>query len=323
MNVIPVPASLDPRTIDGFLDSVWRAPHGKLLFDARHVRWVDPHGMVALLGGGSVAKDRNGERPRLQMPEHPDVLGYLARMGFFDEAEPVFELDHRPPRRSAGDSDVLLEITPVTTNSDVHAVVDRVQSRAGAILSRTLGYPPTAVVQFSVILSEVCQNVIEHAAAPGWVAAQAYNWQKRLGRHVLVIAVSDLGRGFKGSLEGEHGARFGDRWSDATALEAAFIHGVTRFPDSGRGQGIQQIRKQVRRWDGIISVRSGTARIADVPEWDDSPRQVEGLAPFPGAHIGIILPARPVAPAAGSGGPGTRPPGPGERPGPFSGGGPR
>ena len=293
MNVITLPPSFDHRTVDEFLDAVWRAPEGKLLFDARHVRWIDPHGMVALLGAGSVAQGRTHAPVRLQLPENAEVPGYLSRMGFFAEGERIFQLDQRPPHRTSGESDVLLEITPITTNSDVHAVVDRVQTRAGRVLSRTLGYPPTAVVQFSVILSEVCQNVIEHAAAPGWVAAQAYNWQKRLGRHVLVIAVSDLGRGFRASLEGEHASRFGERWSDVTALEAVFVHGATRFADTGRGQGIQHIRKQVRRWNGMFWVRSGTARIADVPEWDDSPDRTEGLEPFPGAHIGIILPAVP------------------------------
>lgn len=109
-----------------------------MLFDARHLRWVDPNGMVALLATGTVARDRMGTPPRLQLPEHPDVPGYLARMGFFEHAREIFELDQRPPRRGGGASDVLLEITSVSTNSDVHSVVDRVQGRAGAILSSTL-----------------------------------------------------------------------------------------------------------------------------------------------------------------------------------------
>jgi hypothetical protein len=214
-------------------------------------------------------------------------------MGFFEAAAGVFELD-APARRVAGKgaSDVLLEITPITANADVHQVVDRVQSKAGAILSSRLGYPPTAVVQFSVILSEICQNIVEHAEASGWVAAQAYNWARRLGRYVVVISVMDVGRGFRGSLHDEHSARYGDRWGDTTALEAAFLHGITRFPDSGRGQGIQQIRKQVRRWDGAITIRSGTARIGQVPEWDDTPPLTDGMQPFPGAQISIILPAK-------------------------------
>ena len=292
MNVIPLPGNLDHRSLDGVLDAAARIEEGRVLLDARHVRWVDPSGMVGLLAAGRVLLERTGAKPRLQSPEHSDVPGYLARMGFFEAASEILEIGSAPPRRSKGGSEVLLPITSIATNADVHEVVDQVQASAGKILSKTLRYPLSAVVQFSVILSEVCQNILEHAESPGWVAAQAYNWQKRLGRHVLVIAVMDLGRGFRGSLAPEHSARFADRWGDATALEAAFIHGLTRFPDSHRGQGIQQIRKQVRRWDGAISIRSGTARITDVPEWDDAPPLTEGMESFPGAQIHILLPGR-------------------------------
>jgi hypothetical protein len=248
--------------------------------------------MVGLLVAGTVAGGRQGSLPRLGLPESPDVQGYLSRMAFFEAAKGVFEVDAPSRRAPPRSSDVLLEITSIAANVDVHAVVDRVQSRAGAILTSRLGYPSTAVVQFCVILSEVCQNIIEHAEAPGWVAAQAYNWARRLGRYVVVISVMDVGRGFRGSLSDEHSARYADRWGDTTALEAAFLHGLTRFPDSGRGQGIQQIRRQVRRWDGAITIRSGTARIGQVPEWDDTPPLVNGLEAFPGAQIAIILPAK-------------------------------
>lgn len=292
MNVLPVPGSLDRQTIDAFLDEVSRTGEARSLFDARHLRWIDPNGMLALLVAGTVAGERQGAMPHLELPESHDVLGYLDRMSFFQEARGVFEFEPRTNRRAGGPSDVLLEITKVAANADVHEVVDRVQSRAGTILSSKLGYPATSVVQFSVILSEVCQNIIEHAEAPGWVAAQAYNWARRLGRFVVVISVMDVGRGFRGSLSDEHSARYADRWGDSTALEAAFLHGLTRFPDSGRGQGIQQIRRQVQRWNGAISIRSGTARIAQVPDWDDTPPLVDGLEPLPGAQISIILPAR-------------------------------
>lgn len=264
----------------------------RTLFDARHLRWIDPNGMVGLLVAGTVAAEKQGTIPRLELPENADVNGYLARMAFFEVAKGVFDFEAPGRRGSGGSSDVLLEITPIAANADVHSVIDRVQDKAGAILSSKLGYPPTAVVQFSVILSEVCQNIIEHAEAPGWVAVQAYNWAKRLGRFVVVISVMDVGRGFRGSLSDEHSARYADRWGDATALEAAFLHGLTRFSDSGRGQGIQQIRRQVRRWDGAITIRSGTARIGQVPEWDDTPPLVDGLAPLPGSQISIVLPAR-------------------------------
>lgn len=292
MQIIPVPGNLEASAVDQLAKELAKGSEDKVLFDARHLRWVDPGGILGLLAAGAVARDRQGSLPRLQLVEAGDVTTYLARMNFFQAAESVFELDIHPPRRAWNSSDVLLEITSITTNTDIHAVVDRVQRQAGNILSRTLDYPASAVVQFSVILSEVCQNIIEHAEAQGWVAAQVYNWAKRLGRQVLILSVADVGKGFRGSLADTHAARFGDRWGDATALEAAFMQGLTRFPDSGRGQGIQQIRKQVRRWEGAISIRSGTARIADVPAWDDAPPLEENLEAFPGAQIHIVLPAR-------------------------------
>ena len=301
MHVIDLPASLDYRAVDALLDQA-AASDGKALLDARHVRWVDPCGIVALLAAGTRLRDRVGTQPLLRLPEPAEVVGYMARMGFFAAADGIFELDHKPPRRATGgESDVLLEITPITTNSDVHEVVDKVQGRAGQILSRTLAYPTSAVVQFSVILSEVCQNIIEHAEASGWVATQTYNWKKTVGRKVVVIAVMDLGIGFRASLAAAHAARH-DRWDDAAALEAAFMHGQTRFHDPGRGQGLQQIRKMVGRWGGRVSIRSGTARIADVPSWDTATQhRTEELPHLPGAQIGIVLPARVAAePAASS-----------------------
>lgn len=297
MQIIPIPGTLDALSFDVLASEMTKSDDEKVLFDGRHLRWVDPGGILGLLAAGTVAGERQGSLPRLQLLEGAEVTSYLARMRFFEIAKTVFDLDVQPSRRSWSSSDVLLEVTPITTNTDIHVVVDRVQQQAGAILSRTLNYPPSAVVQFSVILSEVCQNIIEHAEASGWVAAQTYTWAKRLGRQVLILSVADVGKGFRGSLADTHSTRFGGRWGDATALEAAFIHGLTRFPDSGRGQGIQQIRKQVRRWDGAISIRSGTARIADVPSWDDSPPLEEGLSPFPGAQINIILPGQAVGDA--------------------------
>ncbi len=292
MKVLEVPTTLDYRSLDRLLEVVTGAHDERVLLDARRLRWVDPVGMIGLLSAGRFLVGETGHIPVLRPPESPEVSGYLSRMGFFDRAKDGFELVSPPPRRSAGASDVLLELSTISENHDVHDVVERVQERAGHILSRTLRYPPSAVVQFSVILSEVCQNILEHAEAPGWVAAQSYNWTKRLGRHVLILAVGDTGRGFRSSLGGEHSGRFGGRWSDSTALEAAFLHGLTRFPDQGRGQGIQQMRRQVRRWNGVISVRSGTARIADVPDWEDLPPLEEDLPAFPGAQITILLPER-------------------------------
>jgi anti-sigma regulatory factor (Ser/Thr protein kinase) len=290
--VVAVPQTLDDDAVDGLLAEAADAGDEKLLFDARHVRFADPFGMLGLLALGTYLRETGG-RPMLQLPQSSDVLRYLGGMGFTAAAAGAFEMGEASRARAAGEQNVLLPITVIGSHADVHGVVDVLnEGRVSAVLAEHLGYSKSDAIGFSMLLSEVSQNIIEHADAPGWVGIQVYNWQRRLGRKVAVIAVMDLGIGFKGSLEREHSARFGDRWGDATALEAAFIHGVTRFRDPGRGQGLKQIRKKVGRWGGKISIRSGTARIADVPEWDDAVPLEKDLPYFPGAQIQIILPAR-------------------------------
>ena len=122
------------------------------------------------------------------------------------------------------------------------------------------------------------------------MAVQSYRWTKRLGRRVVVIAVCDAGLGFRRSLESAPGHMPSSRWDDAAALEEAVIRGVSRFRDRSRGQGLAGARNYVGRWNGKLSVRSGTARISIVPGWDDDVPLAEGLAPFPGAQVQVIIP---------------------------------
>ena len=300
--VLPVPDTLDDAGFETLVGAWAGLRGGKVLVDARHVRWVSPYGVLGLLAVGSASLSRWGTRPLLQLPENRDVASYLARIQFYERAHEIFDFKAPVRRRSTGESDALLEITSIKSHQDVHSVVDSVRDRAAAILGRRLGYPAPAVLHFSVILSEVCQNIVEHAGSEGWVSAQTYNWRQRLGRQVVVIAVMDVGVGFRGSLAREHAQRYGDRWSDVTALEAAFLYGVSRYRDPGRGQGLQGIRRQVSRWNGLITMRSGAARIAAVPSWEKIEPVTTGLPSFPGAQIQVVLPQHDVASSEDGGG---------------------
>ena len=290
--IVEIPTSFDDRAMDQFAAAfgTWPAEE-RLLFDARATTWVSPYGFVAMLTAAQAVAESKAEPPILYLPASEDVRRYWARVGFLRYAPELFEVHGKVPRAATGPSDTLLEVTPIRGSDDVHEVVGRVQEGASRILTE-LGLEAKATMGFSMALSESCQNIVEHAGTSGWVAVQAYDWRRRIGTRVVVIAVSDAGIGFRRSLEPTQAKRFGDRWSDATALEAAFIHGTTRFRDPGRGQGLKQIRKSVGRWGGKISIRSGTARIADIPDWDDDPPLEQGLAPFPGSQILIVLPAK-------------------------------
>jgi len=297
MHVCPVPSTFDDRTLDQFAAGLppW-PPAGRLLVDAHGVTWTSPHGLVALLTLGQWVQEHGGEKPRLALPESEDVRRYWAAAGFVDHAEACYELHGRRPRgRPSGHSETMLEVTKVGAAEDVHEIVARIQTRASALLVGELGLEAKATMGFAMALSEACQNIVEHAGTSGWVAVQAYHYRQRLARKVAVIAVSDAGMGFRASLEATQARNFGDRWRDGTAIEAALLRGTSRFRDPGRGQGLQGIRRYVSRWEGKLSVRSGTARLAMVPAWDDEPPLAEALPFFPGAQVQITIPGKDTA----------------------------
>ena len=290
--VVEIPASLDDRTFEQFAASYGEPGGERLLFDAHGTTWASPFGLIGILVAGQALHESGAEKPLLTIPADRSVASYWARMGFFGFAEEFFEIHGKPPRSAARESDVLLEITPVREVDDVHEVVRKIQERSAAILSHELGLEAQASIGFAMALSEACQNIVEHAGTHGWVSAQSYNWRKRLGRKVVLIAVSDAGIGFRRSLETSQAHLHGDRWNDARALEAALMQAVSRFRDAGRGQGLQGIRRYLSRWDGMLGVRSGTARINLIPEWTEDFPLVDNLAKFPGSQIQMIIPEK-------------------------------
>lgn len=288
--VVEIPLHFDDRAMDDFARAFGSPDDERLLFDAHPAKWASPYGLLAMLTAGQWLQEHGHQRPQFRIPADRDVAHYWARAGFFSHAGEYFDLHGKVPRTATGATEVLLDVTPVRGSDDVHHVVDRIQNRSQVILGE-LHLEPEATLGFAMALSEACQNIVEHAGTGGWVAVQAYKWRRRLGRRVVVIAVADAGVGFRRSLDETQAQRYGDRWTDATALEAAVFQGVSRFRDPGRGQGIAGMRRYVNRWEGKLSLRSGTARLAIVPEWDDGPPLEDGLPHFPGSEVLIIIPA--------------------------------
>jgi anti-sigma regulatory factor (Ser/Thr protein kinase) len=292
--VIDVPVRFDEWAFEQFAAAYSAAEDAtRALVDAHACEWISPFGFVTLLAAGHALQERHGRPAILTVPTDRDVAHFWARMGFFTHAKEIFELHGTVPRVRGGDSRVLLEVTPVRAAEDVHNVVQHIQERSAEILTSELGLDPKATMGFGMALSEACQNIVEHAGTGGWVAVHAYSWKKTLGKRVVVIAVADAGVGFRHTLEPTQGKRFGDRWGDGAALEAALLQNVSRFRDPGRGQGLAGIRRYLGRWQGKISIRSGTARIAILPTWDEGEDQVmkENLAPFPGSQVQLVIPA--------------------------------
>jgi len=99
--------------------------------DLRGTAFIDPYGMVGLLEIGELCMLEDVKKTVL-LPRSTEVLRYLERMDFFPHARRYFTLDPMQPpvTGSAGESDVLLEITPIERSGDIHFIVGTVRDRA-------------------------------------------------------------------------------------------------------------------------------------------------------------------------------------------------
>jgi anti-sigma regulatory factor (Ser/Thr protein kinase) len=258
------------------------------VLDLQDVTFIDPYGMVGLLEMGKVFASE-ADSKALNLPRSEEVLKYLERMDFFQFAPRYFRIESFEQRISekygrSSDSDVLLEITTVEKSDDIHFIVGKVRDRAQTILSKHLQYDERAINGFIVALSEVCQNIIEHSETTGFVGIQKYHFQN-LGKNVVKIAVMDTGLGFKKSLS----ERFSFQ-NDLQAIEEAMLRGASRYADEGRGHGLAAVRRFVNQWNGKISIRSGTAKRAIIPQWAWGKEKESNLMTFAGAQINIFLP---------------------------------
>ena len=292
ISMVTVPHFLDDNIFDTILPQI-EEKQSLVYIDLKNTGFIDPYGMIGLLQIGRFLNSV-GVKPILCLPESKDVLNYLKRMDFFKFTDSIFTIESHSYStiRSVGYSDVLLEITSIEKSDDIHAIVDKVMERAHTILTTHLNYDENAIHNFVVALSEVCQNIIEHSQTTGLVGIQKYYFQKILGKNVVKIAVMDLGIGFKISLSKRFSSIYGKGWTDIKALEQALLHGASRYEDMGRGHGLAAVKRFVEKWNGKLSIRSGTAKISIIPSWDTFGKSKQtNLLFFSGTQIGIILPA--------------------------------
>ncbi len=295
--VLIAPTTVDERGFELFLGQfgqrAWAESH-RICIDLGDVTFIDPYGMVGILECGCYLKSL-GKEVILRLPRPEEVSKYLERMDFFRFRSGLFILDpshldltEKYHRSTA--SDVLLEITRIEKSDDIHFIVNRVRDRAGSILEAHLHYDERAIHHFIVALSEVCQNILEHSQNIGYVGIQKYFYAKSLAKNVVKIAVMDLGIGIKNSLSPRFSSVYGGKWSDLLAIENALLHGASRYEDIGRGHGLTAVRKFVQKWNGKISIRSGTAKFSLLPSWERGIGKRSGVAFFPGTQISLILP---------------------------------
>jgi len=256
--------------VEGLMSHVVNDDPSRL--DLSDVRFADPYGLLLL---DLLIQDRadRGEPLRVEWPTHPTVAGWLQAMGL------RADLKGRGSRSSS--SGVALQ--PIAHIEDEEEVIDLVNAFDARLAAR---YPLDDSPRMTLvrIMIELFQNVPQHSNATGEsenphgiAAMQDYG-------DSIVLAIADKGVGMRASL----GVRDDEPIdTDAAALDAGVLRGLSRFKDPGRGQELMRIYKMIRSWDGRIAVRTGNALLTHDPVRGG---EVHDVAFFPGVQIALSIP---------------------------------
>ena len=220
-----------------------RAPCSSMLV---RLRWIDPNGMLCAARRAGQVAAKAGSSAAAHFAPQParKVTGYLDRMGFSERRSAgIFEFGTGSSvrRRSVqGLPTCCSRVTPVTRNSDVHEVVDtgpgtrRRNPLEHAELSTGVGCRPV----FGYPLGGLPEHHRARRRAglgrgPGiQLDPQASGPPGGSDRRRRSSAAASARRSKTNTRPGSASAG-----GTSTALEAAFLLGLTRFPDTGQGTG--------------------------------------------------------------------------------------
>ncbi|MCB0001505.1 MAG: hypothetical protein KDH86_03065 [Anaerolineae bacterium] len=251
---------------------------GEVTIDLRSASFVDPYGMAMLVMVGRQLHRRDG-RLICVLPGSDRPVQTIVQTGLLDALRPVAELRNLPKELSSRYPSAL-PATAIRSRNDVQTVV-------GHLVQMTrdrLGYNTGDVLDTAKVVSELCNNVVDHSGAEGIVLAQLGS--DRYGARYVALAVADDGIGIRGSLTRRYPEA--GQWQHGVAIERAL--GGLSSRETGGGAGLRSVTAVVRRYQGRLTVRSGTDRV--YVSADRTPKVHTG-ALFPGTLVGISFSQRP------------------------------
>lgn len=240
------------------------------------VSFIDPFGVVGILVLLEAISEHSGQRPILVVPRDRTVCSYLSKLNAWAHLRGLSECrgDLADSSPHSSPSDVLLELSPIKSQSDIDDVLETLQK----LLGSNLGYSAKSLNAVLQMLSELCHNVIDHSEGGGWAAAQRY-FRADDGTRFVRVAVADSGIGVRASL----GKRYNvAAWTHRDAIVNALKKEYSQFP--ARGLGLPFIGRLVKEFKGGLDIRSGDCRIYISKQ----PRGLQG-AHFPGTQVGVSL----------------------------------
>ncbi len=222
------------------------------------------------------------------------TMGYLNRMGFFDNLSSRVEVKpHRPQysgaERYGGTNAGLVEIARIDREKKDHTLMSRL---TGALTASCVQRPDVHELGGAawLIFAELIDNVFSHSETPldGYAALQVY-------RSGVKVAVSDSGLGIMETLRPalrESTPRLAVL-SDAELLTEIFRQGLSRH-GTDRGCGLKGSAAKAMKFKAALDVRLPTSRILLVPGQEgyrpDMAYSYECLPLIWGTHVCFTFP---------------------------------
>lgn len=260
-----------------------------LIVDLSHSEFIGPMAILDLLVLAGFLVEEYSLSVHLILPQSQSVLRFLKLRGFFSYAEHFFSFDYSNPLlREIGDENKPRESTKSTPiykiidTRNISWTISKIERLGFRVLNSNLGYGEYEVGRFVAVFGELCQNIPEHSEHWGFATIQAITYR---GAKWVKVCVADRGIGIKNRLAERYTRFKGSDESDLTAIAYAMSPGVTRVY---REMGLYSITKLVKEWHGMISIRSGTAKISISPS--GRANRKDHLHWFPGTQVDVYFP---------------------------------
>jgi hypothetical protein len=290
---------LDASDVDA---AVGRAGHS-FVADAEGTVITIPVGCNLLIDGAirllAYANQFSGRGIAIQLVFQDGLagtMGYLDRMGFFDQLAPGVEVwPDRPAVSGAvvyqGWNDGLVEIGAINEEGDRYALLDKLVDA----LRTTCGGRPdfdSFEAAMATILSELVDNVYEHGGTgvTGYAALQRYPRS-----NTVRVVVSDDGHGLMETIRPALEAR-DKRYravEDVELLVEMFRDGLSRLDDAKRGNGLKGCAARAIQFKAKLEVRLKTQNVLLVPSGTsyvpNKAYMSTNLAEMAGTHLSFIF----------------------------------
>ncbi|MDK8181703.1 hypothetical protein [Paenibacillus sp. UMB4589-SE434] len=254
--------------------------------DLSEITFVDPFGMVTLLGLCRHMNNTYGVKSSIILPEG-NAGSYMERAGF-SQINPQDQFITIERRKNIKDYFIRNQNMGVlrffNSEKDIQPINAEVED-----WMENHGFSEEDKNSISIFISEMVQNVVQHSNTPqpGVLCIQSYKNKK--GEPFLSWAIGDAGIGIRQSLV-DAGVQDMAAMEDCRAIREVILKGISRFQDDvTRGNGLSRLYKAAQKRSAILYIHSHSGVFGLNISQEKQKKLEMGVPLIVGTNIGFYL----------------------------------